>query len=195
MKYESTSEQGPYCGSYGTTGLKLHGRNGVPEHDMRKATNHRNDGSPARVRELVSHTYECTGITGDNAWDRRKGRKARRTRGECDTEHATRWSPVCAQRPDPLVKAPAVNNSPRQGSDHRTTCAPGGVLNPRLHGYYPLGVHGNIRAYSYVLKSIALQRKRKLLILSLDISRIFSHYKLVLSLFATEITLCHFMKR
>jgi len=41
-------------------------------------------------------------------------------------------------------------------------------------------------AYKLFLSHIALQRKEKVLILSLDISRIFYHYKIVLSLFATE---------
>jgi len=55
-----------------------------------------------------------------------------------------------------------------------------------------LGFHCNILAYKLFLSHIALQRKEKVLILSLDISRIFYHYKIVLSLFATEINSIHY---
>jgi len=47
-------------------------------------------------------------------------------------------------------------------------------------------------AYKLFLSHIAYSEKRKFLILSLDISRIFYHYKIVLSLFATEINSIHY---
>jgi len=56
-----------------------------------------------------------------------------------------------------------------------------------------LGFHCNILCvYKVIFKSYSFtakqenSEKRKFLILSLDISRIFYHYKIVLSLFATE---------
>jgi len=51
-------------------------------------------------------------------------------------------------------------------------------------------------AYKFIFKSYSFTaKKRKFLILSLDISRIFHHYKIVLSLFATEINSIHIIEK